>query len=199
MLLQTSELCQSKVNKNITQHWQSIQSSSNRLLLECKYAILCDVCCVEEWMSSSVFGDKLLSVTLCCRVSFIQRVMASGFFVLMRFFMRVDGLLVRMNDTRFYHQVVMWYTSDSHVIAEWRESTYIYLQVILLFESCMIKFSWRNSPTKTSQANTHKQQLVMKLTTCWAVQLLVVLSNLCRLDRDTYLENIRAKRLKHRN
>ena len=33
-----------------------------------------------------------------------QRVMASGFFVLLRFFLRVDGVLVRMNDTRFYHQ-----------------------------------------------------------------------------------------------
>ena len=31
--------------------------------------------------------------------------MGSGFFVLMRYFMRVDGLLVRMNDTRIYHQV----------------------------------------------------------------------------------------------
>ena len=34
-----------------------------------------------------------------------QRVMASGFFVLLRFFLRVDGVLVRMNDTRIYHQV----------------------------------------------------------------------------------------------
>ena len=31
--------------------------------------------------------------------------MASGFFVLLRFFLRVDGVLVRMNDTRIYHQV----------------------------------------------------------------------------------------------
>ena len=31
--------------------------------------------------------------------------MASGFFILMRFFLRVDGVLVRMNDTRIYHQV----------------------------------------------------------------------------------------------
>ena len=31
--------------------------------------------------------------------------MASGFFVLLRFFLRVDGVMVRMNDTRIYHQV----------------------------------------------------------------------------------------------
>ena len=34
-----------------------------------------------------------------------QRVMASGFFLLMRFFLRVDGVLVRINDTRLYLQV----------------------------------------------------------------------------------------------
>lgn len=32
------------------------------------------------------------------------RVMASGFFILSRFFLRVDGVLVRLNDTRIYHQ-----------------------------------------------------------------------------------------------
>lgn len=31
--------------------------------------------------------------------------MASGFLVLMRFFLRVDGVLVRINDTRLYLQV----------------------------------------------------------------------------------------------
>lgn len=35
----------------------------------------------------------------------LQRVMASGFFILSRFFLRVDGVLVRLNDTRIYHQV----------------------------------------------------------------------------------------------
>ena len=29
--------------------------------------------------------------------------MTSGFLVLQRFFLRVDGVLVRINDTRFYH------------------------------------------------------------------------------------------------
>ena len=37
-------------------------------------------------------------------VSLLQRVMACGFFILLRYFLRVDGVLVRLNDTRFYHQ-----------------------------------------------------------------------------------------------
>ena len=31
--------------------------------------------------------------------------MASGFFVLSRFFLRVDGVLVRLNESRLHHQV----------------------------------------------------------------------------------------------
>lgn len=32
------------------------------------------------------------------------RVMPSGFFLLLRFFLRVDGVLIRMNDTRLYYE-----------------------------------------------------------------------------------------------
>ena len=32
--------------------------------------------------------------------------MQGGFFVLLRFFLRVDGVLVRINDTRIYHKVL---------------------------------------------------------------------------------------------
>ena len=32
------------------------------------------------------------------------RVMPSGFFILMRLFIRVDGVIVRVNDTRIYHE-----------------------------------------------------------------------------------------------
>lgn len=35
-----------------------------------------------------------------------QRVMQGGFFLLLRFFLRVDGVLVRINDTRIYHKVI---------------------------------------------------------------------------------------------
>lgn len=34
-----------------------------------------------------------------------QRVMPSSFFLLLRFFLRIDGVLIRMNDTRLYHEV----------------------------------------------------------------------------------------------
>uniref|UniRef100_F6YE97 TIP41-like protein n=1 Tax=Equus caballus TaxID=9796 RepID=F6YE97_HORSE len=34
------------------------------------------------------------------------RVMPSSFFLLLRFFLRIDGVLIRMNDTRLYHEHV---------------------------------------------------------------------------------------------
>ena len=47
-----------------------------------------------------------LSFSLCPAVCLpLQRVMASGFYILLRFFLRVDEVIVRMNDTRIYHQV----------------------------------------------------------------------------------------------
>ena len=33
------------------------------------------------------------------------RVMPSSFFLLWWFFLRIDGVLIRMNDTRLYHEV----------------------------------------------------------------------------------------------
>lgn len=36
---------------------------------------------------------------------FLQRVMPSGFFILLRFFLRVDDVLIRINDTRFHHEI----------------------------------------------------------------------------------------------
>uniref|UniRef100_A0A2K6ESC9 TIP41-like protein n=1 Tax=Propithecus coquereli TaxID=379532 RepID=A0A2K6ESC9_PROCO len=36
----------------------------------------------------------------------IRRVMPSSFFLLLRFFLRIDGVLIRMNDTRLYHEHV---------------------------------------------------------------------------------------------
>ena len=41
-------------------------------------------------------GTSVLSVKI--------RVMASGFFILLRFFLRVDGVVVRLFDTRIHHQ-----------------------------------------------------------------------------------------------
>lgn len=34
-----------------------------------------------------------------------QRVMPTSFFLLLRFFLRVDGVMIRINDTRLYHEV----------------------------------------------------------------------------------------------
>ena len=33
-----------------------------------------------------------------------QRVMPTSFFLLLRFFLRVDRVLIRINDTRLYHE-----------------------------------------------------------------------------------------------
>lgn len=45
--------------------------------------------------------------------------MPTGFFILLRFFLRVDNVLVRINDTRLYHEF-----GTSHIIREFtgRES-----------------------------------------------------------------------------
>lgn len=56
------------------------------------------------------------------------RVMASGFFILLRFFLRVDGVLVRLNDTRIYHQagssyLLREYSSKEAKIPELRAPT----------------------------------------------------------------------------
>ena len=46
--------------------------------------------------------------SLCLTVLFswfsCQRVMPTSFFVLLRFFLRVDGVIIRINDTRLYHE-----------------------------------------------------------------------------------------------
>ena len=47
----------------------------------------------------------------------LQRVMASGLYILMRFFLRVDGVIVRMNDTRIHHQVLPTVLIQYHTLA----------------------------------------------------------------------------------
>lgn len=41
----------------------------------------------------------------CASCSVKIRVMPSGFFILLRFYLRVDNVLIRMNDTRIHHEV----------------------------------------------------------------------------------------------
>lgn len=47
--------------------------------------------------------------------------MPSGFYVLLRFFMRVDGVMIKMIDTRFHYE-----TGNDYILKEFtsRESTY---------------------------------------------------------------------------
>ncbi|XP_034779332.2 TIP41-like protein isoform X1 [Acipenser ruthenus] len=58
-------------------------------------------------------------------VSVKIRVMPTSFFVLMRFFLRVDGVLIRTNDTRLYHE-----TGTNYMLREFstRESKIANLQ-----------------------------------------------------------------------
>ncbi|XP_046334004.1 TIP41-like protein [Haliotis rufescens] len=53
-----------------------------------------DVLLFEDELSDN--GSSILSVKI--------RVMPSSFFVLLRFFMRVDNVMIRINDTRIYHE-----------------------------------------------------------------------------------------------
>ncbi|KAH9499031.1 hypothetical protein Btru_005469 [Bulinus truncatus] len=53
-----------------------------------------DVLLFEDELSDN--GTSMLSVKV--------RVMPTSFFILLRFFVRVDKVLIRMNDTRFYHE-----------------------------------------------------------------------------------------------
>ncbi|XP_005993451.1 TIP41-like protein [Latimeria chalumnae] len=51
------------------------------------------------------------------------RVMPSSFFLLLRFFLRVDGVMIRMNDTRLYHEaeknyMLREYTSRESKVAD---------------------------------------------------------------------------------
>lgn len=44
-----------------------------------------------------------------CVLLIVQRVMPTSFFLLLRFFLRVDGVLIRINDTRLYHEA-SWFS-----------------------------------------------------------------------------------------
>lgn len=47
--------------------------------------------------------------------------MPSGFYILLRFFLRVDNVMIRMNDTRFHYE-----TGKDYILKEYtsREATY---------------------------------------------------------------------------
>ncbi|XP_010565681.1 TIP41-like protein isoform X2 [Haliaeetus albicilla] len=76
------------------------------------------VACAEEWQESRSETEHTKEVvkpydwtyttdykgTLLGDTARLKRVMPSSFFVLLRFFLRVDGVLIRMNDTRLHHE-----------------------------------------------------------------------------------------------
>ncbi|KAH1187628.1 hypothetical protein KIL84_020377 [Mauremys mutica] len=82
------------------------------------YQGMIKVACAEEWQESRTEAEHTKEVvkpydwtyttdykgTLLGDTVKLKRVMPSSFFVLLRFFLRVDGVLIRMNDTRLYHE-----------------------------------------------------------------------------------------------
>ncbi|XP_051551653.1 TIP41-like protein isoform X2 [Myxocyprinus asiaticus] len=77
------------------------------------------------------------------------RVMPTSFFLLLRFFLRVDGVLIRINDTRLYHEA-----GKKHMLREFstRESKISNLQ--------------RVPPAFYTDPNEIAQHLPLKLTEC---------------------------------
>ncbi|XP_077198148.1 TIP41-like protein [Paroedura picta] len=55
------------------------------------------------------------------------RVMPSSFFVLLRFFLRVDGVLIRMNDTRLYHEADKCYMLREYTSRESKVSSLMHV------------------------------------------------------------------------
>lgn len=81
-------------------------------------------------------GTALLSVKV--------RVMPTGLFVLMRFFLRVDGVLVRINDTRVYHEfgtshMIREFTSREGDLKEMKIPTALMVDPNQFYESVPIK------------------------------------------------------------
>lgn len=58
----------------------------------------------------------------------MQRVMPSGFFILLRFFLRVDDVLIRINDTRFHYEI-----DNDYILKEYtsKEATVQKLQHVM--------------------------------------------------------------------
>jgi type 2A phosphatase activator TIP41 len=82
-----------------TLHNFDVQETTERIDLE----KLCRKERILFYKDLTLFEDELHDNGVAvCNVKL--RVMPSSFYVLLRFFLRVDGVLVRMNDTRIYHE-----------------------------------------------------------------------------------------------
>ncbi|XP_077098048.1 TIP41-like protein isoform X1 [Siphateles boraxobius] len=82
------------------------------------------------------------------------RVMPTSFFLLLRFFLRVDGVMIRINDTRLYHEA-----GRNHMLREFstRESKISDLQHV--------------PPALYTDPNEIAQHLPLKLTECEKLEL----------------------------
>ncbi len=71
----------------------------------------------RSWVPSDCSSCFVASCERRCVL--FQRVMPTSFFLLLRFFLRVDGVLIRINDTRLYHEA-----GNNHMLREFstRES-----------------------------------------------------------------------------
>lgn len=63
----------------------------------------------------SLFGDELSDHGDAC-LSVKIRVMPTSFYILQRFFLRVDNVVIRVNDTRIYHEI-----QNNYLIREYTE------------------------------------------------------------------------------
>lgn len=66
---------------------------------------ICDILCHYIMFPATCWTNMLVYVLL-----MMQRVMPTSFFLLLRFFLRVDRVLIRINDTRLYHEA-SWFPS----------------------------------------------------------------------------------------
>nr|KAF6291863.1 TOR signaling pathway regulator [Myotis myotis] len=62
------------------------------------------------------------------------RVMPSSFFLLLRFFLRIDGVLIRMNDTRLYHEADKTYMLREYTSRESRIANLMHVPPSLFTE-----------------------------------------------------------------
>ncbi|XP_065532706.1 TIP41-like protein isoform X3 [Lathamus discolor] len=93
------------------------------------------------------------------------RVMPSSFFVLLRFFLRVDGVLIRMNDTRLYHEA-----DKAYMLREYtsRESKISSLKGRCAFVNAQItrQDTGHVPPSLFTEPNEISQYLPIKETIC---------------------------------
>lgn len=77
---------------------------------------------INFYTDTLLFEDELADHG-CAMLNVKIRVMPGSFFVLLRFFLRVDGVLIRINDTRIYHEaewnyIIREYSSKEKAASE---------------------------------------------------------------------------------